>query len=225
MMAGGQMNGLFCQGLNILMAAHNKAKVATGLAKIKGRVTIGPLETETAHFWENHGEFNNVDPKAIETEVSQLPATAYAEEEGSATNSSRVIQWHWKAVDGPGESRGDIQIIADLQRRLRALYAKEGGAFPDPILNTAWSYANPDLPEPAELLKELNGYAVEDLPDPADPTKTMLKAGQLLPAFALMRDDGKTSGGCWSYTCVYTVDGHMALPRAAPNPPGLDIHP
>jgi formate dehydrogenase-N alpha subunit len=217
MMAGGQMNGLFCQGLNILMAAPNKAKVATGLAKLKWLVIIDPLETETAHFWENHGEFNNVDPKAIQTEVIQLPATAYAEEEGSATNSSRVIQWHWKAVDGPGESRGDIQIIAELQRRLRALYTKEGGAFPDPILNTAWSYANPDLPEPAELLKELNGYAVEDLPDPADPAKTMLKAGQLLPAFAVMRDDGKTSGGCWIYTGVYTEAGNMAMRRGRPD--------
>ena len=34
---------------------------------------------------------------------------------------------------------------------------------------------------------------LEDLPDPADPTKTLLKAGQLLPTFGLMRDDGKTS--------------------------------
>ena len=105
MMAAGQMNGLFCQGLNILMAAPNKAKVATGLAKLKWLVIIDPLETETARFWENHGEFNNVDPKAIQTEVIQLPATAYAEEEGSATNSSRVIMWHWKAADGPGESQ------------------------------------------------------------------------------------------------------------------------
>src|SRR5258708_19455424 len=148
MMAGGQMNGLFCKGLNSRMAAPTKAKVATGLAKLKWLVIIDPLETETAHFWENHGEFNNVDPKAIQTEVIQLPATAYAEEEGSATNSSRVIQWHWKAVEGPGESRGDIQIIADLQRRLRALYTKESGAFPGATLNTPCPYANPHPPYP-----------------------------------------------------------------------------
>ena len=225
MMAAGQMNGLFCQGLNFLMAAPDKAKVLTGLTKLKWLVIIDPLETETARFWENHGEFNNVDPKAIQTEVIQLPATAYAEEEGSATNSSRVIQWHWKAAEGPGESRGDIQIIADLQRRLRALYAKEGGAFPDPILNTAWNYAKPENPDPAEVLKELNGYAIEDLPDPADPTKTMLKAGQLLPTFGLMRDDGKTSGGCWIYTGVYTEAGNMSMRRDAADPTGLGIHP
>jgi len=65
MMAGGQMNGLFCQGLNIVMAAPNKAKVQAGLSKLKWLVIIDPLETETARFWENHGEFNDVDPKAI----------------------------------------------------------------------------------------------------------------------------------------------------------------
>ena len=147
MMAGGQMNGLFCQGLNILMAAPNKAKVATGLAKLKWMVVIDPLETETAHFWENHGEFNNVDPKAIQTEVIQLPASAYAEEEGSATNSSRVIMWHWKAVGRPGRI---AQRHRDHRRPPRtacsALYAKEGGAFPDPILNYGLDYANPALP-------------------------------------------------------------------------------
>src|SRR5260370_16327264 len=80
MLAAGQMNGLFCQGLNILMAAPNKAKVATGLAKLKWMVVIDPLETETAHFWENHGEFNNVDPKSIQTESIQPPPSPYPEE-------------------------------------------------------------------------------------------------------------------------------------------------
>src|SRR5258708_18149306 len=58
MMAAGQMNGLFCQGLNILMAAPNKAKAATGLAKLKSRVIIDPQENETAHFCANHREIN-----------------------------------------------------------------------------------------------------------------------------------------------------------------------
>src|SRR5260370_446924 len=61
MMPPGQMNGLFCQGLNILMAAPNKAKVATGLAKLKWLVIIDPLETETAHFCQNHRQDNHHD--------------------------------------------------------------------------------------------------------------------------------------------------------------------
>jgi len=74
-----------------MMAGPNKAKIMSGLAKLKWLVNIDPLQTETARFWENHGEYNNVDPKAIQTEVFQLPASTYAEEEGSATNSSRVV--------------------------------------------------------------------------------------------------------------------------------------
>jgi formate dehydrogenase-N alpha subunit len=225
MMAAGQMNGLFCQGLNILLAGPNKTKVAAGLAKLKWMVIIDPLQTETAHFWENHGEYNNVDPKAIQTEVIQLPTSTYAEEEGSATNSSRVIMWHWKAVDGPGESKSDIEIISLLRNKLAALYAKDGGAFPDPIVNTTWEYKKPENPDPAEVLKEINGYALEDLPDPADPNKVLLAAGKLLPSFALMRADGKTAGGMWIYTGVYTEAGNMAMRRDAADPTGLGIHP
>ena len=67
MMAGGQMNGLFCQGLNILMASPNKAKVATGLAKLKWMVIIDPLQTETLPTYvralrrvDVNAEFNSV---------------------------------------------------------------------------------------------------------------------------------------------------------------------
>ena len=197
MMAAGQMNGLFCQGLNIMMASPDKAKVADrpDQAQVDGHHrSAGDRDGAVL------GEPRRVQqrrPKAIQTEVIQLPASAYAEEEGSATNSSRVIMWHWKAADGPGESKSDIEIISDLHLRLRALYAKDGGAFPDPIANLAWYYTKPGNPDPAEVLKEINGYAIEDLPDPADPSKVLLAAGKLLPTFGMMRDDGKTSGGCW----------------------------
>ena len=225
MMVNGQINGLVAQGLNILMAAPDKPKTMAGMAKLKWLVTIDPLDTETARFWENHGEFNNVDPKAIQTEVFQLPATAFAEDEGTFTNSSRLIQWHWKAADGPGESRSDIQIISGLFSRLKAKYAKDGGAFPDPILNLTWNYTNPANPDPGEVLKEINGYAVEDLPDPADPSKVLLRAGQLLPTFGLMRDDGKTSGGCWIYTGVYTEAGNISMKRDTSDPTGKGVFP
>jgi formate dehydrogenase-N alpha subunit len=224
-MAAGEMNGLFCQGLNILLAAPDKAKVNRGLAKLKYLVVIDPLETETARFWENHGEFNDVDPKSIQTEVFQLPTAVYVEEEGSFTNSSRVIQWHWKAADGPGESRSDIQITAGLYSRLKAMYAKDGGAFPDPIRDLTWNYSNPASPAPGEVLKEINGYVLEDVTDPADPSKVLLRAGQQLPGFAAMTADGKTASGCWIYTGVYTDACNMSMRRDASDPTGKGVHP
>lgn len=224
-MAAGEMNGLFCQGLNLMLAAPNKDKTRAGLGKLKWLVVVDPIETETARFWENHGEFNNVDPKSIQTEVFQLPTSVYVEEEGSFTNSSRVIQWHWKAAEGPGESRSDIDIVAGLYSRLKARYAKDGGAFPDPLLNLTWSYTNAASPAPGEVLKEINGYVLQDVTDPADPTKVLLRAGQQLPSFVAMTADGKTAAGCWIYTGVYTDAGNMSMRRDASDPTGKGVHP
>src|SRR3990167_9429273 len=224
-MAAGEMNGLFCQGLNIMLAAPQKDKTRAGLGKLKWLVIVDPLETETARFWENHGEFNNVDPKSIQTEVFQLPTSVYVEEEGSFTNSSRVIQWHWKAAEGPGESRSDIDIVAGLYGRLKAKYAKDGGAFPDALLKLTWSYTNPASPAPAEVLKEINGYVLQNVTDPADPTKVLLRAGQQLPSFVAMTADGKTAAGCWIYTGVYTDAGNMSMRRDASDPTGKGVHP
>ncbi len=50
------------------------------LSKLKYMVVIDPLVTETSTFWQNHGESNDVDPSAIQTEVFRLPSTCFAEE-------------------------------------------------------------------------------------------------------------------------------------------------
>ena len=65
-----------------------------------------------------------------------LPTTCFAEEDGSLTNSSRWLQWHWKAADAPGEARSDIVIMSGIFRRMRAMY-REGrrcvpGSDPEP---------------------------------------------------------------------------------------------
>ena len=43
----------------------------------------------------------------------------------------------------PVEVKDDNWILAQLFLRLKALYAKEGGTLPEPILNLKWSYSNP----------------------------------------------------------------------------------
>ena len=55
------MNGYFCQGFNPLLSFPNRGKITAALSKLKFLVTMDPLETETARFWENHGEYNDVD--------------------------------------------------------------------------------------------------------------------------------------------------------------------
>ncbi len=193
LMHNGKMNGYFCQGFNPLLSAPNRGKVTAALSKLKFLVSMDPLQTETARFWEDHGEYNDVKPEEIKTTVFELPATCFAEDEGSLTNSGRWLQWHWAGGTPPGEAKTDNWIMAQLYKRLKALYQKEGGAFPDPILNLTWAYQNPDEPSPAELAKEINGSVLADVPDPADPSKLLLQKGKQVASFAALRDDGSTA--------------------------------
>ncbi len=139
----GKINGYVAQGFNPLSSFPNKKKIGEALAKLKFLVVIDPLATETSRFWEHVPEFNEVDTKNIETTVFRLPSTCFAEEDGSLVSSSRVLQWHWKGADPPGDAMADTEIVGNLFTRLRALYRKEGGAFPDPIVNLSWPYRDP----------------------------------------------------------------------------------
>ncbi len=114
LMHQGKLNGYFCQGFNPLAAFPNKAKIGVALAKLKYLVVIDPLATETSCFWENHVNFNDVDPAKIQTEVFRLPSTCFAEENGSLTNSGRWLQWHYKGAEPPGEAKPDADIIAGI---------------------------------------------------------------------------------------------------------------
>jgi formate dehydrogenase major subunit len=213
LMVQGKMNGYVCQGFNPLLSAPNRGKVTEGLSKLKFLVVMDPLDTETANFWQNHGEYNNVDPAKISTEVIQLPTTCFAEEDGSLTNSGRWLQWHWAGGDPPGEARPDIWIMAQIYQRMKALYQKEGGKLPDPILNLDWQYKDPSSPTPEELAREINGRALEDVKDLKDPTKVVVQKGRLLPSFAFLRDDGSTACGCWIYSGCWTEAGNMMARR------------
>jgi formate dehydrogenase major subunit len=218
LMHQGKMNGYFCQGFNPLLSAPNRKKCTVALSKLKFLVTMDPLETETTRFWENHGEFNDVDPSQIQTEVIQLPSTCFAEDEGSLTNSGRWLQWHWPGGTPPGEAKTDTWIMAQIWLRLKALYEQEGGPVPEPILNLRWQYTNPEDPHPEEIAKEVNGYAIETLFDPADPTKIVVEKGKQVVSFAQLRDDGTTSCGCWIYSGCFNENGNNMARRDTSDP-------
>jgi len=227
----GKMGGFLCQGFNPLAAIPNKKKMAAAFSKLKFLVVMDPLYTETAEFWKNVGEFNDVDSAKIATEVFRLPATCFAEETGSFTNSGRVMQWHQRAVEPPYEAKTDAEIMSTLFVRMRDLYKKEGGAYPDPIVAMAWPYANATNPAPEEVAREFNGKALGDVlapPDPKnpkEPPKVLVKAGEQLPGFAMLRDDGSTACGNWLYSGAWTQAGNNMARRDLSDPSGLGVYP
>ena len=224
LMQDGKMNGYICQGFNPLMSIPDKNKVRASLAKLKFLITMDPLETETSRFWENHGEFNPIDPSKVMTEVIQLPTTCFAEDEGSLANSARWLQWHWPAQDPPYEARSDIAILSGVFTRMRDAYERDGGTFPDPILNTYWPYLNPDEPTPDEVAKEVNGYTLAQIKDPLDPTKT-IAAGKQLNGFGELQADGTTLCGNWIYAGQYTEQGNIMARRITADPDDAGIAP
>ena len=221
----GLMTGYVCQGFNPLASFPNKAKISSALSKLKFLVVMDPLATETSEFWQNHGEFNEVKPEDIQTEVFRLPTTCFAEEEGSLVNSSRWLQWHWKGAEPPGECRTDIDIMSELFVKIRELYQQEGGAFAEPILNLHWPYRVPEAPGPDEIAKEFNGYALADIPDPKEPGKLLAKKGQQLSSFAQLQDDGNTASGTWIFCGSWTEAGNQMARRDTTDPTGLGIAP
>ncbi len=100
-------------------------------------------------------------------------------------------------------ARVDQEILATIFLKVRDLYKKEGGKFPDPVLNAWFPYTDPYNPSLAEVAKEINGKALADITDPK--TNQTIKAGQQLPGFAWLKDDGTTSVG--ELALLRIVDG------------------
>ncbi len=219
LMNEGKVNGYIAQGFNPLAALSNKSRVRDGLAKLKFLVVMDPLATETSEFWKNYGEHNDIDTASVQTEVFRLPTTCFAEEDGAVVSSSRVLQWHWKASEPPGEAKTDIAIMSALHLRMKAAYQKDGGKFPDPIQNLWWPYAQPAHPSSEEIAKEYNGRALTDLTAPDG--KVLRPAGQQLSGFGELRDDGSTMSGCWIWTGSWTEAGNQMGRRDNSDPTGI----
>jgi len=215
--------GLITFGFNPVAVGPNTSKMINALSKLKFLVVGDNYQIETATFWKAPKEYGGPDASQIQTEVFQLPCSGFAETDGSFTNSARWLQWKWKALDPPGQAKTDQEVLARIFLAVRELYAKEGGALPEQVLNVSWNYSNPVNPPLAEVLKELNGKAVTDLKDKDG--KVVKVAGQQLDGFGQLRDDGSTSCGNWIYSGVYTEAGNNAARRGTDDPTGLGIYP
>lgn len=221
LMHQGKMNGYICQGFNVMASSPSKVKTVEALGKLKWLVIMDPLATETSEFWKKVDEFNDVDTATIQTEVFRLPTTCFAEENGSLVSSSRVLQWHWKGAEPPGEARSDLEIMSGLFLRMRAAYLKDGGKYPDPVVKLDWPYSDPASPTPEELAREYNGKALADQTDAKDPTKVLLKKGDQLAGFAQLKDDGTTASGCWIFAGAWTQAGNQMGRRDNADPTGI----
>jgi formate dehydrogenase major subunit len=218
----GKVKGFYAFGMNGVMIGPDTLKNIEALKKADFLVVCEIYPDETSSFWQAPG-ITADDQKKINTTVYRLPGAGFAEKDGTMVNSARWLQWKYVAVPPPGDCRLDQDILAQIFLKIRELYKKEGGKFPDPILNCSWTYTLPAHPSLTEIAKELNGKALADISD--EKTNVSLKAGQQLPGFAMLRDDGTTMCGNWIWSGSWTEAGPMLQRRGTEDPSGLGIYP
>ncbi len=193
----GMIKGAFFMGTNPVVGGPDSNREAKALEQLDWLVAVDLWETDSSIFWKRPG----ANPAQIKTEVFLLPAASSVEKEGSISNSGRWVQWRYKAVNPVGASKSDLDIVDLIFREVRALYQKEGGKFPDPILKATWNYTHPGEhePDPKLVAREINGY--------------MTKSGKQIGTFMDLKDDGSTACGNWIYCGSFTEDGNMMARR------------
>lgn len=230
-MLKGEFEGFFAWGQNPACSGANGNKTRQAMTKLKWLVNVNLFDNETASFWRGPG----MNPADIQTEVFMLPCCSSMEKEGSISNSGRWAQWRYKAIEPIGQSWPDAEIINELFFKVKQLYIKEGGAYPDPVVNLSWDYGEKDADGKVKHLdthlvaKEINGYFLEDVYDTkVDPPKLIGKKGDLVTSFPSLQADGSTSSGNWIYCNSYILkDGkevNMMARRGKEDPTGLGLY-
>ena len=191
-----KIDGYFVLGQNPAVGSAHGRLQRLGLAHLKWLVVRDLNLIETATFWQDGPEIatGEMTTDQIGTEVFFFPAASHAEKSGTFTQTQRVLQWHHKAVDPPGDCRSELDFFYQVGRKLRQRLAGSTDHRDRPLLDLTWDYP---LDESGEIsadavLQEINGFHLSGE-----------KAGQQLSSFTEMKADGSTSGGCWIYTGVY----------------------
>jgi formate dehydrogenase major subunit len=200
-MLKGKFKGFFAWGMNPAVSGANSNKTREAMTKLDWMVNVNIYDNETGGFWQGPG----MDPKKIKTEVFMLPCSVSTEKEGSISNSGRWMQWRYQGPKPLGDSRPDGEIIYELAQKVRELYKKEGGKFPEPVLGLNWEdMGNGHEFDVHKTAKLINGYYLKDVEEKQpDGSVKVYKKGTQVAAFPALKDDGSTCSGNWIYCGSY----------------------
>ena len=144
-MHAGQVKGMLCIGQNPATSLNAKLE-REALRKLDWLVVKDNWIHETANFWKTAPEVKNgeVKPQDIKTEVFFFPVSQVAEDEGTFTNTQRLLQFHFKAAEAPGDCRSDTWFMYQLGKRLKQLYASSTLPRDEGFKNLVWDYEHED---------------------------------------------------------------------------------
>jgi formate dehydrogenase major subunit len=193
-MADGLVKGYFLMGENPTVGSMHGAFQRAAMRQLDWLVVRDFSVIESADFWRDAPEIarGEVKPEDIATEVFFFPCAAHTEKDGTFTNTERLLQWHHKAVEPPGDCRSELHFAYHLGKRLRELYAGSTEPKDRALLALTWDYpvhGSTAEPSAEAVLAEISGFEVADRKPVA--------------GFTELKDDGSTACGCWIYSGSY----------------------
>ena len=209
LMSQGVIKGYFNWGMNPCHSAPNAGNVRRSMANLDWLVVVDQVETEASTFWKGP----DMTPEEIDTEVYFLPCALIYEKPGTIANSGRWVQWRFKAVEPGGDSKPDLEIADLLWTKIVELYKEEGGANPDPILNTKWDYYIDGKIDARSVAWALNGYTIEGSSCEATSDNPQI---DLLSGYSNLQADGTTACAMWIYSGFWTNNDAPLDPAEQP---------
>jgi len=187
-MKDGEVKGSFIFGQNLAVGGPHAKLARSALRSLDWLVVLDAYEVETAGVWKLDG----VPPEECATEVFLIPSALVAEKDGSFTQTQRMLQWHDKAVESPGDARSDAWFVYHLGRRIKEMYRDSDDPHDALIQALTWDYPTEgerEEPHIESVLKEISGYRMD--------------TGEPVGGFAELADDGSTACGGWIYSGAY----------------------
>jgi formate dehydrogenase major subunit len=206
-MLEGKVKGYIIAGENPAVGNANGKANRLGLAKLDWLVVRDLIEIESASFWYDSPEIESGELKTEEigTEIFFLPAAAHTEKDGSFTNTQRLLQWHWQAVEPKEDCRSDLWFYFHLGRMIKERLKDSKQARDELVQYLQWDYPTHSQiqePDAEAVLAEIGGREIA--------------SGAFLDAYPKLKDDGTTSCGCWIY-CGCFKDGVNQPARKKPH--------
>jgi formate dehydrogenase major subunit len=214
-MADGKVKGMLLIGQNPATSLHATLERAA-MRKLEWLVVKDNWLHESATYWKSAPEIKSGEVKSadIKTEIFFFPSAQVAETEGTFTNTQRMMQFHHKAAEAPGDCRTDVWFTYQLGKRLKQKYADSPAARDQGFRNLGWDFEHHDAhergrgePGALAILKEINGYYSDD------PARHVASFGDL-------KDDGSTTSASWIYCGMYPAPGQNRPASRRPDPPG-----
>jgi formate dehydrogenase major subunit len=206
-MLKGTVKGYIIAGENPAVGNANGKAHRLAFSKLDWLVVRDVVEIESASWWYDSPEIESGELKTeeIATEVFFMPAATHTEKDGSFTNTQRLLQWHWQAVEPKEDARSELWFYFHLGRMIKSKLKDSQEERDELVKALQWDYpTHSQILEPSAetVLKEIGGVD--------------LSTGEPLPGYKKLEKDGSTACGCWIYAGCYQ-DGVNQPARKKPH--------